>query len=88
MKYFSGTSRSLMEVPAYLGPEKEWLIQYCNEQLEQSEIDYFIFGHRHIPIDHLLKNGTSRYINLGDWLTHYSYGVFDGLDLKLLTYQP
>ena len=45
--------------------------------------DYFVFGHRHLPIKHVLKNGTSRYINLGDWLFDYAYAVFDGQNMEL-----
>lgn len=83
MKYFSGKSRDYTEVPEFLGAEREWLIQYCIKMLESTHIDYFVFGHRHIPIDYLLPNGKSRYINLGDWLTHYTYGVFDGNEFRL-----
>ncbi|MFK7937430.1 MAG: UDP-2,3-diacylglucosamine diphosphatase, partial [Saprospiraceae bacterium] len=42
-----------------------------------------VFGHRHLPINYTLKNGTSRYINLGDWLHHYSYAVFDGQKMEV-----
>jgi UDP-2,3-diacylglucosamine hydrolase len=51
-------------------------------------VDYFIFGHRHLPIDYMLENGRSRYINLGDWLTFHSYAVFDGQELILTNYKP
>lgn len=49
----------------FLGPDREWLVQYSEEVLQKENIDFFIFGHRHLPIDHTLSNG-SRYINLGD----------------------
>ncbi len=67
----------------FLGEEKEWLVQFCNEKIEKSAIDYFIFGHRHLPIDYTLKNGSSRYINIGEWMHACSYGVFDGSDLNI-----
>ena len=67
----------------FLGEDKEWLIAYCNRKIKTHEVDYFVFGHRHLPIDHLLENGKTRYINLGDWLSYYSYAVFDGEELKL-----
>jgi len=67
----------------FLGPEKEWLIAYCQKKLEEMPADFFIFGHRHLPIDYTLRNGKSRYINLGDWLTFNSYAVFDGNELVL-----
>ncbi len=86
MKYLSGTSRSLTSIPEFLGEDKEWLILYCNQKLKEQHIDYFVFGHRHIPIDHVLKNGKSRYLNCGDWLVHHSYAVWDGTDVRLLKY--
>jgi UDP-2,3-diacylglucosamine hydrolase len=66
----------------FLGEDKEWLITYCREQLKTSYFDYFIFGHRHLPIDFML-NDKSRYINLGDWIRYNSYAVFDGSQLEL-----
>jgi UDP-2,3-diacylglucosamine hydrolase len=49
---------------------------YAQQKIEQiPDIDYFIFGHRHLPIDFLLRNGHSRYLNLGEWLYHNSYVV-------------
>ena len=71
----------------FLGEENEWLITYCREILEKKHYDYFIFGHRHLPIDFSLKI-NSRYINLGDWIRYNSYAVFDGAQLELKYYQP
>ncbi|MDX1942162.1 MAG: UDP-2,3-diacylglucosamine diphosphatase [Saprospiraceae bacterium] len=82
--YFSGKSRALYpEAPGFLGEDKEWLVAYANYKLDITPADYYIFGHRHLPIDHILKNKTSRYINLGEWLHHNSYAVFDGKDVKI-----
>jgi UDP-2,3-diacylglucosamine hydrolase len=66
----------------FLGEEKEWLVIYSKEMLEKEHYDYFIFGHRHLPLDISLNN-KSRYINLGDWIKYFSYAVFDGEILKL-----
>jgi UDP-2,3-diacylglucosamine hydrolase len=74
----SGTQDSV-----FLGPDREWLVQYAEEVLQEREIDFFVFGHRHLPIDYTLKNGKSRYINLGEWLNYNSYAVFDGTNLQL-----
>lgn len=71
----------------FLGEENEWLITYCKEVLQQEAFDYFIFGHRHLPIDFALPN-NSRYINLGDWIQYDSYAVFDGLQLELKYHRP
>ena len=68
----------------FLGEDKEWLIIYCKEVLQSNWFDYFIFGHRHLPIDFALGNKGSRYINLGDWIRYNTYAVFDGQQLSLL----
>ena len=52
---------------SFKGEDNEWLIRYCKNKLDKDHIDYFIFGHRHLPITHSLKN-KSKYINLGDWI--------------------
>ena len=67
----------------FLGEENEWLVQYCRQVLEKEDVDYFIFGHRHLPMDITLSS-CSRYINLGDWITHFTYARFDGATLELL----
>lgn len=70
----------------YLGDDNEWLAIYSREVLEKEYYDYFVFGHRHLPID--IKVGeNSRYINLGDWVVDFTYGVFDGKDFSLLEFE-
>lgn len=66
----------------FLGEEKEWLILYAREFLKQQHVDYFVFGHRHLPYDRVLQQG-SRIVNLGEWIHHQSYAVWDGHDLTL-----
>jgi len=70
----------------FLGEENEWLVQYCKRKLETKQVDYFVFGHRHLPMEINLENGAI-YTNLGDWIVHYTYGVFDGKELQLKEYQ-
>jgi len=70
----------------FLGEDNEWLIIYCKEVLKQNNIDFFVFGHRHLPIDYRLTDG-SRYINLGDWISYYTYAVFDGNELLLKSFK-
>jgi UDP-2,3-diacylglucosamine hydrolase len=57
----------------YLGDEKEWLVQYCKRKLSQTHYDYFVFGHRHLPLEIELQE-NSKYINLGDWIQYFTYG--------------
>jgi UDP-2,3-diacylglucosamine hydrolase len=70
----------------FLGEDKEWLIIYCKEVLAKEKVDFFVFGHRHLPIDYRLNEG-SRYINLGDWIQYFTYGVFDGDKMELKSYK-
>jgi UDP-2,3-diacylglucosamine hydrolase len=86
--YFSSKSREAQHaVQEFLGPEKEWLIQYAESQLQSEFFDYFIFGHRHLPIDYTLNNQQSKYINLGDWLRFQSYAVLENGILQLKFYK-
>lgn len=66
----------------FLGAENEWLAIYSKEYLEKEHIDYFVFGHRHLPIE-LEVGEKSTYINLGEWLNYYTYLVFDGTNCQL-----
>ena len=69
----------------FLGEDKEWLLIHCKDVLKEKKVDFFVFGHRHLPIDYRLHNG-SRYINLGDWIRYYTYAVFDGEQMELKSY--
>lgn len=85
MKWFSKRSReSETDVIDFMGPDKEWLIQYAEEELKSQYVDFFIFGHRHLPIDYTLSNGKTRYINTGDWIHHFSYARLENQNLELL----
>jgi UDP-2,3-diacylglucosamine hydrolase len=70
----------------FLGEDEEWLVLYAKDKLKEEHFDYFIFGHRHLPIDFQLKE-DSRYINLGDWIKYNSYAEFDGATIQLKYYQ-
>ncbi|MBO9633926.1 MAG: UDP-2,3-diacylglucosamine diphosphatase [Chitinophagaceae bacterium] len=72
----------------FYGEEGEWLITYSKEELKKKFYDYLVFGHRHLPIDYTLNDGKSRYINLGDWIRYFTYAVFDGKEMHLLTRFP
>lgn len=69
----------------FLGKENEWLVQYCNRKLNSKHYDFFVFGHRHLPLEIELTT-TSKYVNLGDWIGYFTYGVFDGESMKLETF--
>jgi UDP-2,3-diacylglucosamine hydrolase len=89
MTFFSSKSREAGDDPEhFLGAEEEWLAQYAERKIQEiPEVDFFIFGHRHLPIDYTLKNGKTRYINTGEWMTQTSYVVFDGEKLEHKFYE-
>lgn len=70
----------------FLGEDKEFLILYSKKKLETEKVDYFVYGHRHLPMILDLEQ-HSKYINLGDWISYFTYGVFDGNDFHLKTYE-
>ncbi len=90
--FFSGRSRlaniakagKLENVP---DNQKQILMTFAREQFElHPDVDYFIFGHRHVPILEKINEIASLVI-LGDWLTHFTYAVFDGREMQLLYYK-
>jgi UDP-2,3-diacylglucosamine hydrolase len=81
------TSRGMIDrIPEFYGIDKEWIILYAKEQMEKEFFDYFVFGHRHIPGIHQIGEKTT-YINLGDWVHHFTYGVFDGDKFDLIKFE-
>ncbi len=69
----------------FLGEDNEWLIIFSRQMLAKEHYDYFIFGHRHYPIDIALTD-RSHYINLGDWMKYFTYVEFDGTNAHLKKY--
>lgn len=67
----------------YKGEDNEPLILFTKEYLKtHPDINYFIYGHRHIMLD-LMISRSSRVVILGDWINYFSYAVFDGENLYL-----
>ena len=86
-QYFSVKNKLISgdEDAKFLGEDKEWLVQYAKRKLETQHYDYFVFGHRHLPLE-IDLNEKSKYTNLGDWINYYTYAVFDGEQLSLEKY--
>ena len=64
------------------GEDKELSYLHAKEILNQKHFDYLIFGHRHLMVKKVIGQNAQFFI-LGDWLTHFSYGVFDGETFEL-----
>jgi len=86
--YFSVKNKLISgdEDEVFHGEDKEWLIVYAKHKLETEHYDYFVFGHRHLPMKVDLGQQAT-YYNLGDWISHYTYGVFDGEAFELRTFE-
>ncbi|WP_099463750.1 MULTISPECIES: UDP-2,3-diacylglucosamine diphosphatase [Parabacteroides] len=70
-------------VKAYQGEAGEYLISFAKEYLKvHPDINFFVFGHRHIMLD-LMLSKTSRLLIAGDWMQYFSYIEWDGESLSL-----
>ena len=72
--------------PDYMGEDKEYLVLYSKDYLKNHpDINFFIYGHRHIELD-LMLNRSTRMLILGDWISSFTYAVFDGEHMFLENY--
>jgi UDP-2,3-diacylglucosamine hydrolase len=87
--FWSRKSRisNLRNEEKFQGEEKEFLLTYCKEVETKEHHDFYIFGHRHLPLD-ISIGKTSRYINLGEWVHFDSYVEYDGQDAHLKYFEP
>ncbi len=84
---WSSSSRDFSNyVAPQFDPDTEPLVDFCRQyeaMNTDNPIDYFIFGHRHCLADYPLPSGHARMVILGDWISHNSYGMFDGTKFSL-----
>lgn len=69
----------------FKGEDREFLLSWCREVQQKEHHDYYVFGHRHLPLD-LAVDSNSRYFNLGEWVHFSNYAEFDGSELKLKSF--
>jgi len=65
--------------------QTDFLYNFCKKIEETDHHDYYIFGHRHLPLE-IKINDSSMYINLGEWVNNAHYAVFDGAKVELLNF--
>ena len=70
----------------FLGEENEWLVLYAKRKLETKHYNYFIFGHRHLPMK-ISVGENAEYVNLGDWIGYFTFGVFDGENFEIKKFE-
>lgn len=87
-QYWSRKSRisNTKREEKFSGEENEFLLTYCREVEKSEHHDYYIFGHRHLPLN-LKVSETSFYINLGEWVHFNTYAVYDGATVELKKYE-
>lgn len=71
-----------IEADSFRGEEQEEIVCFCKKTALEQHFDYFIFGHRHLPLN-IPIGSASRYINTGDWITYDSFAVFNGHTVEL-----
>lgn len=69
----------------FYGEENEFLLAYCKEMERKIHHDYYVFGHRHLPLN-LSVGEQSQYINLGEWVHFNTYAEYDGNTMELKTF--
>ena len=76
------------EIGSFTEADREHQVQFARKELEKNpSIEYFVFGHRHLPFDIHISD-KSRVICLGDWIGNFTYGVFDGKEFHLKKFLP
>ena len=86
-QYWSKQSRisNMKREEKFQGEENEFLLTYCRELEKNQHHDFYVFGHRHLPLN-LKVNNNSLYINLGEWVHFNTYAEYDGQDFQLKTF--
>ncbi|MEM7549963.1 MAG: UDP-2,3-diacylglucosamine diphosphatase [Bacteroidota bacterium] len=79
------SSKSTNEADSVV-PDKEILLSYSKSIQEKTPHDYYIFGHRHIPMS-LQVSDKSYYYNLGEWIKYFTYGVYEKEDFHLMKFE-
>ena len=72
--------------PRFMGENKEELLVYSRDYLKTHQnINFFVYGHRHIELDYPIDNDARLFI-VGDWINQYTYLKFDGEEIILCRY--
>ncbi|MCK5824604.1 MAG: UDP-2,3-diacylglucosamine diphosphatase [Ichthyobacteriaceae bacterium] len=70
----------------YNGDDSERLYQYTIDMEKEADVDYFVFGHRHLAMIKELPLGA-KYVNTGEWVSKKSYAVFADGDIELKNFK-
>ena len=70
----------------FQGEDREFIFAWCREMEQENHYDFYVFGHRHLPLD-LKVAENSRYINLGEWVHFSPFAVYDGETMELKSFE-
>ncbi len=72
--------------PPYMGENREHLVLFTKDYMKSHpNVDYYIYGHRHIELD-LMLTAKIRMMIIGDWISEFTYVVWDGENLFMENY--
>ena len=81
-RFFSEKSRNSHNESMFVFKgEGEFQVQFARELLQTTDVEFFIFAHRHIPMRYELAPGHL-FFNTGDWLEKFSYVTFGTEDAE------
>ena len=67
----------------YKGENNEPLVCFAKQHNQKSpDINYYVFGHRHILL-HLMLNAKTQMAILGDFMQQFTYATFDGENFEI-----
>lgn len=78
--------KNMKKDESFKGKEFEWIYEYCEQVEKKQHHAYYIFGHRHLPLDIPLHE-NSRYFNIGEWFSAQTYGIHDGEKFTLASFE-
>ncbi|MEQ8629763.1 UDP-2,3-diacylglucosamine diphosphatase [Ekhidna sp.] len=84
--YWSKKSRVAPEKEKFTSEDNECLLTFCKQVQKSSPHHYYIFGHRHLPLE-LPVDDNSTYFNLGEWISQCNYLEFDGHQALLKSFE-
>ncbi len=64
--------------------ETDGMLLFAENKVKEG-YDVVVMGHNHVPKFERFGNGI--YVNLGDWLGNFTYGIFDGNEMQLLRWK-
>lgn len=85
-RLWSDSRRKREKEYTFRGFDKEFLILFAKEMNKKERFDYFIFGHRHFPLQISLDD-TTQFVNLGDWIVNFTFGELSSKGFRLKTFK-